>query len=76
MRKKESATNISAHAGSASPSCFGTGHVTVPSTPYRKMELSGVHQDRCSSALDFCSVCSEFKEYRELLNQVHPKESF
>ena len=39
--------------GSAPPSCFGTGHVTVLSTPLRKMEYYGVCQHRCSSALDF-----------------------
>ena len=59
---KSNDTNISAHAGSALPSCFGTGRVTVLSTPPRKMEYSGVRQQRCSSALDFCSACSEWKE--------------
>ena len=28
--------------GTAPPYCFGTGHVTVLSTPPRKMEYSGV----------------------------------
>ena len=39
-RSKSSFTNISVHADSAPPSCFGTGHVTVLSTPPRKAEYS------------------------------------
>ena len=54
--------NSSAHAGSDPPSFFGTGHVTVLSTPPRKTEYSGVRQHSCSNALDFCSACSEWKE--------------
>ena len=49
----------SEHAGGALPSCFGTGHVTVLSTPRRKMEYARVLQHRCSSAIDFCSDRSE-----------------
>ena len=64
--------NISTHAGSAPPSCFGTGHVTVLSTPPWKTEYSGVRQHRCSSTLDFFSACSEWKDEREQLNQVCP----
>ena len=45
--------------GSALPSCFGTGHMTVLSTPPRKMEYFGVCQHTFSSALDFCSACLE-----------------
>ena len=37
-------TNISVHVGSVPPSCFGTGHVTVLSTPSRKAEYTGVLQ--------------------------------
>ena len=48
--------------GSVPPSYFGTGHVTVLSAPPLKMEYSGVRQNRCSSAFDFCSACSEWKE--------------
>ena len=59
LLNKSSDANISAHAASAPPSCFGTNHVTVLSTPSRKKEYSGVRQHRCYSALDFCSVCSE-----------------
>ena len=62
LRNKSSDTNISIHAGRDPPSCFGTGHVTVLSTPPRKTEYSGVRQHRCSSALDFCSAWSEWKE--------------
>ena len=61
LRNKSSNTNISAHAASAPPSCFGANHVTVLSTPPRK-EYPGVRQHRCSGALDFCSACSEGKE--------------
>ena len=48
--------------GSAPPFYFGTGHVTVLSAPPWKTEYSGVRQHRCSSALDFSSTCSEWKE--------------
>ena len=36
--------------------------MTVLSVPPWKMEYSGVRQHRCSSALDFCSAGSEWKE--------------
>ena len=62
LQNKSSDTFISAHAGSAQPYCFGTGHVTVLSTLPRKMEYSGVRQHRFSTTLDFCSACSEWKE--------------
>ena len=62
LRNISNDTNISAHAGSAPQSCFGSGHVTVLSTPPRKMDYSGVPQHRCSRALDFCSASSEWKE--------------
>ena len=45
--------------GSATPSCFGTDHVTVLSTPPRKTEYTGVLQHRYSCALDLCSACLE-----------------
>ena len=52
------AEKISKHGvGSASPSCFGTGHVTVLSIPHWKTEYSGVRQHRFYSALEYCSVC-------------------
>ena len=47
--------------------------MTVLSTPPWKMEYSGIYQHRCSSALDFCSACSEWKEKGEQLNQVCPR---
>ena len=59
LRSKLSETNISVHLGSAQPSCFGTGRVTVLSAQPRKAEYARVIQHRCSSALDFCSACSE-----------------
>ena len=62
LRNKSSDANISTHASSATPSCFGKGHVTVLSTPPRNTQYSGVRQHRCSSTLDFCSACSEWKE--------------
>ena len=37
---KSSGTNISVHAGSAPPFRFGTGHMTVLSTPPRKAEYA------------------------------------
>ena len=58
--------------GSAPPFYFGTGHVAVLTAPPWKMVYSGVRQHRCSSALDFCSACLEWKELREQLNQVCP----
>ena len=54
LRSKSSDTNISVHAGSAQPSCFGTGHMTFLSTPPWKEEYAGVLQHRCSSVFDFC----------------------
>ena len=59
LQSKSSDTNISVHAGSALPSCFGTSHVTVLFTPPRMTEYAGELQHRCSSALDFCSACSD-----------------
>ena len=59
LLSKSSDTIISVHAGSTLPSCFGTGHMTVLSTPPQKTEYAGVLQHGCSSALDFCSACSE-----------------
>ena len=53
LQSKSSDTNISVHAGSALPSCFGTSHVTVLSTPPWKTEYDRELQHRCSSALDF-----------------------
>ena len=44
LRSKSIDTNISVHVGSVPPSCFGTGHVTVLSTPSRKAEYTGVLQ--------------------------------
>ena len=49
-------------AGSDPLSCFGPGHVTVLSKPPQAREYPGIRQLRCSSGLDFCSVCSELKE--------------
>ena len=37
--------------GSAPPSWFGTGHVTILSTTPRKMKYAGVLQHRC-----FCDI--------------------
>ena len=62
LRNKSSDANISTHTGSAPPSSFGTGHVTVLSTPPPNTEYSDVRQHRCSSTLDLCSACSEWKE--------------
>ena len=62
LRNKSSDANISIHAGSAPPSCFGTSHMAVLSTPPQKTEYSSVHQLRCSSTLDFCSACWEWNE--------------
>ena len=59
LQSKSCDTNISVHTGSAPPSCFGTGHVYFLSTPPRKKEYAGVIQHGYSSALDFCSACSE-----------------
>ena len=59
--------------GSALPSCFGTGHVTVMSTPPRKMEYSGVRQHRCFSALDSCSACSEWKDLKRTAKSSLPQ---
>ena len=69
LRNKSSDISISAHARSTPPSCFGTGHVTGLYTSPRKMEYPGVRQHRCSSALDFSSAFSEWKEKKERLNQ-------
>ena len=51
--------NISGHADSALPSCFGRAHVTDLTTLTWKMECARVLWQRCSSALVFCSDCSE-----------------
>ena len=48
-------------AGSAPPSCFGTGHVTVLSSPPRKTEYAGVVMINLPVHL-ICSACSEQKE--------------
>ena len=45
------------NVGSAPPSWFGTGHVTVLSTPPRKMKYAGVLQHTCFCALDLYLIC-------------------
>ena len=57
LRSKSSDANILVHASSALPFCFGTGHVTVLSTPPWKMEYVEVLQHRSSCPLDFCYDC-------------------
>ena len=51
LSNKSSGTNISVHAGSALPSCFGT--------PPRKTDYAGVLQHRCPNAVEIYSPCSE-----------------
>ena len=64
------------HAGSDPPSFFGTGHVTVLSTPPRKTMYSGVHQHRCSSALDFCSEGVKRTAKSSLPMETHPESTY
>ena len=67
--------NISVHAGSAPPSCFGTGHVTVLSTPSRKTEYALVLQQRfqCTWFL-FCLF--RVKGIKRTAKSILPLESW